>query len=93
MSNLVSIRVTVHGRVQGVFYRDFTLWHASELGLRGYVRNQPDGTVTVYAEGEKAKLEELVSHLKDGPPSSRVDKLDINWGDYGGDYPGFSVKR
>ena len=71
----------VHGRVQGVSFRYHTRTAASTLGLNGWVRNLPDGTVEVLAQGDERDLRELLRWLKDGPPGSRVDKLDVNWRD------------
>ena len=93
MSDLVSVQAKVHGRVQGVFFRDFTSRRVRELDLGGYVRNLPDSTVGVYAEGEREKLEELIRHLKTGPPSATVDRVEVIWGGYSGGYSGFSIKH
>jgi acylphosphatase len=93
MSDLVSVQVKVHGRVQGVFFRDFTRRHALKLGISGYVSNLPDGkTVSVQAEGEKAALEKLIGYLRKGPPGAAVEKLDVSWSPYSGDYSGFSIR-
>ncbi len=71
----------VHGRVQGVSFRYHTRATASTMGLSGWVRNLPDGTVEVLAQGDERDLRDLLRWLKDGPPASRVDKLDIDWRD------------
>lgn len=93
MNNLSSVRAAVYGRVQGVFFRAFVSGHAAELGLTGYVRNLSGGkAVEVYAEGEKEKLEELISQLKIGPPASRVEKIATRWAEYTGNYSRFSIK-
>ena len=93
MSDLVSLRAVVRGRVQGVYFRDFILGYATALGLTGYVRNLPGGAaVEVEVEGEKAKLEELINHLKVGPPHARVDAMDIEWSEYRGIHTDFSVR-
>ena len=63
-----------------------------ELGLTGLVRNMPDGSLEVCAEGDKGKLEQLVDYLKEGSPASRVDKVVANWSKYSGDYSEFRVK-
>ena len=63
-----------------------------ELGLVGYVRNLPDGTVEVRAEGERKQLEKLISYLKAGPPAARVGKVLTNWSEYTGDYSGFKIR-
>ena len=85
------MRAIVHGRVQGVFFRSFVAEVATKLGLFGYVRNLRDGTVEVYAEGEKEQLEELIKHLKVGPPAARVAKVAANWSEYTGNYFSFKI--
>ena len=93
MSDLASVQVKVQGRVQGVFFRDFTRRHARQMGITGYVANLPDGrTVTVQAEGEKEKLEKLIGYLEEGPPGADIEKLDVSWSEYSGDYSDFSIK-
>ena len=82
----------MHGLVQNVFFRDFTLRWAGELGLSGYVRNLPGGAVEVAAEGERKKLEELIAHLKVGPPRADVEKVETNWSRHSDKYTGFSVR-
>ena len=93
MSDLFSVQVMVYGHVQGVFFRDFTLQRASKLGVVGYVRNLRGGkALEVQAEGERTKLEELIEYLKTGPPGARVEKTDITWSDYSGNYSCFSIR-
>ena len=65
----------IQGRVQGVGFRWFVHREASELELRGWVRNTEDGDVEVVAAGEPADLDELRASLKRGPRGSRVDRL------------------
>jgi len=92
MDALVSVRVTVYGQVQGVFFRAFIEEHAQQLGLKGYVRNLPSGDLEVVAEGERERVERLVGFLKMGPPAARVDRVDTDWADYKGTYYGFKVR-
>ena len=93
MTDLVSLRAIVYGRVQGVYFRDFTSRHAVELGLTGYVRNLHDwNTVEVQAEGERSNLEKLIDYLKVGPPAAKVERLVTDWSEYTGTYSGFSVR-
>ena len=66
----------VEGRVQGVGFRAFVVREARRLGLAGWVRNEPDGTVALEAEGEAAGLEALEALLGEGPPAARVTRLD-----------------
>ncbi|MEX2598915.1 MAG: acylphosphatase [Dehalococcoidia bacterium] len=72
----------VHGRVQGVFFRQTTESQAHRLGLRGWVRNLPDGnTVEVLAQGARQELEELLSFLHHGPPGANVEQVKAEWRD------------
>lgn len=71
-----SYRYHVRGRVQGVGYRYFALKHAEELGLSGFVRNMPDGTVEVTAEGPDTQLSEFEAKLKQGPSFARVEDVE-----------------
>jgi acylphosphatase len=66
----------VRGRVQGVYFRWWTRRRAEDLGLRGTVQNQPDGTVEVHAAGELETLEAFAVELGVGPPSARVEEVD-----------------
>ena len=92
MTDLASVQVIVYGFVQGVYFRDFTSRQAVKLGLTGYVRNLPEGTVEVQAEGERKHLEELIDHLKVGPPAAKVTEVVTNWSEYTGSYSGFRVR-
>jgi acylphosphatase len=67
---------TVHGRVQGVWFRDSTRREAQRLGLQGHAVNLPDGTVEVLAVGPADALAELARWLQDGPPIARVTKVE-----------------
>jgi acylphosphatase len=87
-----SLRVVVRGRVQGVFFRDFVRRWAYQLKLSGYARNMADGAVVVVAEGEKAGLEKLLAHLKEGPPAARIDDVAEEWGEAKGEFSEFSVR-
>ncbi len=88
-----AFQAIAQGRVQGVFYRDFTARNAVRLGLTGYVHNLPGGSVEIHAEGARKKLETLAKLLKEGPPNARVDNLAVTWSEYTGEYKDFSVKR
>ena len=71
-------RIRVHGRVQGVWFRDWTVEEAQQLGVDGWVRNRHDGTVEVLAAGEAAAIEALTERLRDGPPRAQVEMLEID---------------
>jgi acylphosphatase len=84
-------QIRVYGLVQGVFYREFTRRKASGLGLLGWVHNLPDGSVEVLAQGFKEDILELIALLRQGPPSARVNDLQITWQDMLDDLTGFEI--
>ena len=92
MDDWISVRATVYGRVQGVFFRTFVEEHAQQLGLRGYVRNLPSGEVEVVAEGERERVQKLVKYLKKGPPAAVVRRVVTSWSEYTGYYSSFRVR-
>jgi acylphosphatase len=69
-------RVVVHGRVQGVFFRGSTAERAREVGVNGWVRNRPDGTVEAVFEGSAAQVEEMLRYCRKGPPWARVERVE-----------------
>lgn len=70
-------RIVVHGRVQGVFYRDTCRREANRLGVAGYVRNEPDGTVAAELEGPATAVEAMIVWAAVGPPYATVDRVDV----------------
>lgn len=86
-------RIFVSGLVQGVSYRSYTYKYAKELGLKGFVRNLPDGRVEVVAEGEEKNIQALIKTLNRGPSAARIGNLEINWEDYEGVYDSFEILR
>ena len=92
MSELASVQSIVYGYVQGVFFRAFVDRRASQLGLKGYVRNLRGGSVEVLAEGERENLEELIAYLEVGPPAAKVKEVTTKWSDYTGKYTGFRIR-
>ena len=73
---MIARRVRVHGRVQGVFFRDSTRSEAAARGVAGWVRNCPDGTVQAWFEGDEDAVESMVSWCSDGPSHADVDSVD-----------------
>jgi acylphosphatase len=71
-----SERYTVRGRVQGVGFRAWSRRLARELGVRGWVRNRPDGSVELHAAGTDEAMTELVQRLEKGPPVARVEAVE-----------------
>ncbi len=78
--------------MQGVNFRQFVYTRARFLRLTGYVGNLDDGqTVEVVAEGPRADLEQLLEYLYEGPRSSRVESVDVEWGEASGRWTDFGV--
>jgi acylphosphatase len=86
------LEATVHGHVQGVFFRASTRDRGQALGLTGGVRNQPDGTVRVVAEGPEAQLYQLLQFLNKGPSQARVTQVDVTWGDATREFTHFATR-
>ena len=84
--------ITVHGLVQGVGYRWFVNRHAVELGLKGFVKNNYDGTVVVEVEGSRSLVEEFLKQLRIGPRSAQVKNLSVEWSEAKNLFLGFSIK-
>ena len=82
----------ITGHVQGVGYRYFARAAARQLGVAGFVRNDPDGVVTVAAEGPRRALDALLARLGEGPPLAEVDDVDVHWETPTGRYKAFSVE-
>ena len=74
-----AVHIVVHGSVQGVFFRASTQSQATEHSLTGWVRNLPDGTVEIHAEGEKESLGRFIEWCRQGPPAANVQRLDLDW--------------
>ncbi|MBM4257452.1 MAG: acylphosphatase [Deltaproteobacteria bacterium] len=86
------IHVIVQGRVQGVYFRASTRDRARLLRLAGWVRNCPDGSVELIAEGEKEQLEQLITWCREGPPGARVSAVNVEWQEGNNEFAGFVVK-
>lgn len=69
------LRLTIRGRVQGVWFREATRIEAERLGVRGWVRNCPDGSVEAVLEGDAAAVRELEAWCQHGPPAARVTEV------------------
>ncbi len=86
-----ALTAVVSGRVQGVGFRRYVRGWARKLALTGWVRNEPDGTVRVVAEGEPDALDRLARLLWGGPPTAEVETVEAEWGDASGEFSVFSV--
>ena len=83
---------TVRGRVQGVGFRYFVVRRAMDLGLTGWVANEPDGSVRCVAEGDRASLETLLTSLEQGPAGALVDRVSSRWEMSAGGWRSFEVR-
>jgi acylphosphatase len=88
---LKRVHVRVHGYVQGVFFRSETHARARSLGLAGWVRNSPDGTVEAVFEGRSEAVESMVGWCERGPSGARVDDVDVSWEEPLGE-SGFAIR-
>ena len=84
------LHIIVHGKVQGVFFRDYTKKTADKLGITGWVKNTTD-KVEITAEGDKNKLREFIIHIQKGNPLSKVEKTDYEWEPYTGKFDRFFI--
>lgn len=89
MPERLDIRIT--GRVQGVAFRWYARERAADLNLVGWVRNRPDGTVQVLAEGEREDLERMLDWCRIGPAAARVVAAEPRWSAATGEFDGFRI--
>ena len=89
----VRAHIFVSGWVQGVFFRIETRHIAMKRNITGWVRNTFDGRVEAIFEGEKEDVEGLIEFCRNGPPEARVTKVDVQWGEYTGDFRDFKIRR
>ncbi|MCS7138524.1 MAG: acylphosphatase [Crenarchaeota archaeon] len=85
--------VYISGRVQGVFFRYETKNLADELGVKGWVRNLPDGRVEAVFEGEEGLVKKMIDFCKRGPPGAKVTDIKVEWEDYKGEFERFSIRH
>ena len=85
--------VIVHGRVQGVWFRASTKDEADRLGVTGWVRNLPDGSVEAVFEGDKKKVEEVVGWCHRGPSGANVSNVEISWDHFRKEFGHFDIRH
>ncbi|PIY97299.1 MAG: acylphosphatase [Candidatus Kerfeldbacteria bacterium CG_4_10_14_0_8_um_filter_42_10] len=86
------VLLKIYGQVQGVGFRYYTQDLARRLKLKGWVKNEIDGTVTVAAEGKTKKLEELVSWCRNGSGTAAVEKVEVQWKKFEGNLERFEIQ-
>lgn len=92
MADEARAHVIFRGKVQGVFFRANTEGRARELGLKGWVRNLPDGSVESVFEGPREAVKKAIEWCKSSQPHARVTDADIDWEDYRGEFSSFEVR-
>ena len=88
----IRVHVLISGHVQGVFYRASTQRQAHALGVRGWVRNLPDGRVEAVFEGEEAAVQRMIAWCRSGPPNAYVTDVDVHSEPFVGELTGFNVR-
>lgn len=92
MSQKVRYHIIVSGLVQGVFFRARMRDKAQELGLTGWVRNLPDGSLEAVFEGEEERVEQIINWAKKGPPGAVVSHLEKIQEEYQGEFKNFEIR-
>lgn len=83
--------IYVHGKVQGVFFRSSAKGRARALGVKGWVKNCLDGGVEAVFEGKKDAVDKMVNWCRKGPTGAFVNRIDVRWEEYTGEFDEFSV--
>jgi len=86
------VRVKIYGKVQGVFFRANTQEKAKALGVKGWVKNNSEGTVSAIFEGEDEVVDQIVEWCKHGPEVAQVDKVEAREEKYTGEFESFEIK-
>lgn len=81
----------IEGIVQGVFFRKYMKENADRLNLKGWVKNNPDGTVEAIVEGEKEDIKELIKWALTGPPLASVKRICVEWMEYKDEFKSFQI--
>lgn len=89
---LKQVNLVVRGRVQGVYFRASTQREAKRLGLTGWVKNRTDGSVEMCVEGEEESLKEMIAWAHRGPTAARVERVDVRWRGFIGEFADFRIE-
>ena len=90
--NRIRAHVRISGIVQGVFFRQSTQRQAQSLGVQGWVKNLPDGRVEAVFEGLESSVEILVEYCFHGPLAAKVEKVEVNYENYRGEFDDFQTR-
>lgn len=91
VSDRKAVRARIEGRVQGVYYRVSTRRAARALGLAGWVRNLPDGSVEAFFQGSAEAVERVLGWCREGPPGARVERVTVQPAGWDDRWTDFSV--
>lgn len=91
-SSAARLTLSVTGLVQGVNFRWFTQRRGSELGLTGWVRNCPDSSVEIVAEGKRDVLDRLLDAVRTGPSGAVVENVEAHWSTPSGEFHRFEIR-
>jgi acylphosphatase len=91
--DLKRVHVIIFGEVQGVFFRDFTKKIADSIGLKGWVKNNKNGSVEAIAEGSKEQLDEFLEKCSRGPQTAEVVEVRRSWEKSTGEFKGFEIRH
>lgn len=91
--DMSSATILVKGKVQGVYFRRFTVENARKLNLAGFAQNLPDGRVMVVAEGKATSIQKLIDFLHIGPAHADVENVSVQWSEPTSEYSEFSIRR
>lgn len=86
-----SVDIKIFGLVQGVFFRQSAKVEAGKLGLVGWVRNDPDGSVEAAAVGSRDKLDQFIAWCKKGPEAAKVERVEISWNETRDRFSSFDI--
>ena len=88
---MIGRKVRLFGRVQGVFFRQWTIDQARRLKVAGWIHNRRDGSLEAHLEGDEAAVKELTEQMRSGPSQARVDDMMIDEAEVA-DIKGFAVR-
>ena len=91
--DLARVSLIITGTVQGVFYRASALEQAQGLNLTGWVKNLPDGSIELVAEGPRYALDQIIEWCRHGPPAARVEDVYPRWSEHLGEFRTFMIVR
>ncbi len=86
-----NLKMKIYGDVQGVGFRDAAYWVARKLYVSGFIMNEPDDSIYIEAEGERAALEEFLAWCRTGPVTAKITNVDVAWSEARGKFTGFRI--